>query len=165
MSMTLARTLMRGLLPAAAGLAFSTAAWAGPQYTENGYAVSGYDPVAYFTEGEAVQGDPDIAYDYNGATWLFASEEHRDLFAANPEDYAPEYDGHCAYGVAQGGKVPGNPQVWAIVDGELYLNVNQEVGAWFAEDAEGYVAEAEENWPGLEDDAASTNASGAPVPN
>jgi YHS domain-containing protein len=165
MSIIPVRTLVRSILPAAAGLVVATAAWAGPQYTESGYALSGYDPVAYFTEGEPVQGDPDIAYEYNDATWLFSSEAHRDLFAADPEAYAPQYDGHCAYGVAQGGKVPGNPQVWAIVDGELYLNVNDRVGEWFAESPQDYVSQAESQWPELEGNPASTTASGAPLPN
>jgi hypothetical protein len=61
--------------------------------------------------------------------------------------------------------VPGNPLVWAIVDDRLYLNVNERVGEFFAEDPEGFVAQAEENWPGLESNPASTNASGAPLPN
>ena len=166
MSTSIARALVRGVLPAVAGLAFTAAsAWAGPQYTEAGYAVSGYDPVAYFTEGAPVIGDTSITYEHNDTTWLFSSEANRDLFAANPEQYAPGFDGHCAYGVAQGGKVPGNPLVWDIVDGTLYLNVNERVGTLFADDPEGFVAQANDNWPGLEANPASTNVSGAPLPN
>ena len=163
--MSMTRILTRSVLPAMAGLAMSAAAWAGPQYTEAGYAVSGYDPVAYFTEGAPVLGNTAISYEYNDVTWLFASEANRDLFVADPAQYAPGFDGHCAYGVAQGGKVPGNPLVWDIVDGILYLNVNERVGDLFAVDPEGFVVQANGNWPGLEADPASTSVSGAPLPN
>lgn len=85
-------------------------------------AILGYDPVAYFTDGRAVQGKPEINQSWLGATWHFASTEHRDLFAAEPMSYAPQYGGFCAGSVSMG-KITDNidPNSWRIIDGKLYL--------------------------------------------
>ncbi|MBF2756008.1 MAG: YHS domain-containing protein [Gammaproteobacteria bacterium AqS3] len=82
-----------------------------------GSAIEGYDAVAYFTEGEAVQGSGEFSLEYRGAQWLFASEENRQLFEAEPAKYAPAYGGHCAYGVSSGYGVRGDPEQWSIVEG------------------------------------------------
>lgn len=163
---------------AASLLAF--AAHAGPQYVDDtGFAVSGYDVVAYFSlpqsdlgtpQADAVPGNAAITADYNGATFAFATEENRETFLADPEKYAPQYDGHCAYGVSKGGKVPGNPNLWRIVDDKLYLNITQNVVGFWEEDIPGNIDLAEGNWPGIEPAAASTNpipqfSSPAPVSN
>ena len=156
------------LLAGAVFLATSAAALAGPQYVdETGFAVSGYDPVAFFELDQAPLGEPqpkavpgraDITTDWNGATWAFASEANRDRFLADPEAYAPAYDGHCAFGVAKGGKVPANPNLWSIIDGTLFLNLSPPVqGMWFDELDENMPA-AEANWQSLEDEAASDDA-------
>ncbi len=92
---------------------------------------------------------------YNGAIFAFASAANRDRFAADPAAFAPQYDGHCAYGVAKGGKVPGNPDLWRIVDGKLYLNITQNVVGFWEEDIPSNISLAEGNWPGLEASAAS----------
>lgn len=86
-------------------------------------AIEGYDTVAYFTDNKGVPGDPGISADWGGATWWFDSVEHRDLFVADPEAYAPQFGGLCAEGVAYG-EISANlsPEVFAIVDGKLYLN-------------------------------------------
>jgi YHS domain-containing protein len=121
---------MQGLVRVAiATLSLTTAAAAGEQYVDSGgYAVSGHDVVAYFDldpspigepQPAAVPGKTSITAEYNGATFAFASEENRDRFLADPAAFVPQYDGHCAYGVAKGGKVPGNPDLWRIVDGKL----------------------------------------------
>jgi YHS domain-containing protein len=153
----------------AAALA-SPAAFAGEQYVdETGFAVSGYDVVAYFDmaqapigspQPEAVPGRADITADYNGATWAFSSEENRDRFLADPEAYAPAYDGHCAYGIALDGKVPANPHLWRIVDGQLYLNITRNVVGFWEADVPGFIDKAEDNWSALEPAPASSN----PVP-
>jgi len=85
-------------------------------------AILGYDPVAYFTDGHAVQGSPEINQKWLGATWHFASTEHRDAFAAAPMSYAPQYGGFCA-GSMSVGLVTDNidPNSWRIIDGKLYL--------------------------------------------
>lgn len=151
-------------------IAMSPAAFAGEQYVdETGYAVSGYDVVAYFDMAQApvggdqpdpVPGNAAFTADYNGATWAFASAENRDRFAAAPASFAPVYDGHCAYGVAQGGKVPANPELWRIVDGKLYLNITTQVVEFWEEDIPGNLAASETNWSDLEPEAAAST----PVP-
>ncbi len=169
-------------LALAAALAVTTAAtaFAGDQYLdETGFAVSGFDVVAYRSltqapvgeaQPEAVPGRADITADWNGATFAFATEENRDLFLTNPEYYAPAYDGHCAYGVAQGGKVPGNPNLWRIVDDVLYLNITPNVVGFWEEDIPGNISASETNWVSIEQDPASTRtipqySSSAPVTN
>ncbi|MGB7269661.1 MAG: YHS domain-containing (seleno)protein [Albidovulum sp.] len=136
----------------------SSAAFAGDQYIDaTGYAVSGYDVVAYFgleqteigtPQHEGIPGLASITADYNGATFAFATEANRDQFLAAPAKYAPQYDGHCAYGVSKGGKVPGNPNLWRIVDGKLYLNITKNVVGFWEEDVPGNISLAETNWSG-----------------
>ncbi|MEM9870870.1 MAG: YHS domain-containing (seleno)protein [Pseudomonadota bacterium] len=150
---------------AASALTFASTAFAGDQYVdETGFAVSGYDVVAYFSldqnpVGQAqptpVAGNADYTAEYNGATFAFASAENRDLFAANPAQYAPQYDGHCAYGVAKGGKVPANPYLWRIIDDKLYLNITKNVVGFWEEDIPGNITLSESNWVGIEEDPAS----------
>ncbi|MEL6992088.1 MAG: YHS domain-containing (seleno)protein [Pseudomonadota bacterium] len=171
---------MKFLTTTAAFAMLTGAAFAGPQYIdETGFAVSGYDVVAYFgleqsTVGEAqpegIPGRADIIAEYNGATFAFSSEENRDAFLADPARFAPQYDGHCAYGVSKGGKVPGNPNLWRIVDDKLYLNITPVVVGFWEEDIPGNITIAEGNWGGMEPKEASTNtipkfSSSAPVTN
>ncbi len=153
------------LLASAVLVAASTAALAGPQYVdETGFAASGYDPVAFFeldqaAVGEAqpgaVPGRADITADWNGATWAFSSEANRDRFLADPEAYAPAFDGHCAFGVAKGGKVPANPNLWRIENGTLYLNLSPPVQGMWVDDIAGNLEAATANWQSLETEAAS----------
>ncbi len=159
--------MKRFALTLAATMAFAVPAFAGEQYVDGtGFAVSGYDVVAYRSldqvplgqsQPEAVRGRADITADYNGVTWAFATEENRDKFLENPAFYAPQYDGHCAYGVSKGGKVPGNPNLWRIVDDKLYLNITDVVVGFWEEDVPANIDLAEGNWPGIEGDAASTS--------
>ncbi len=113
---------------------------------EEQVAIRGYDPVAYFVAGEPVKGDAAFSAEHLDATWHFASAENRDLFVADPERYVPAYGGWCAYGMAMGGKVPIDPSAWKIVDGTLYLNVNQKVQGWWEDDIPGFIAKADNNW-------------------
>jgi len=119
-------------------------------YAEDGVAISGADPVAYFTDEAYVPGSADYTYEWEGTTWQFASQENHDLFAANPEQYAPEYGGFCAWAVAaKDTLVPTDPNAWSIVDGKLYLNANQKVQSNWAKDIPGFIAQANINWPSL----------------
>lgn len=147
-----------------AGSAFS--AFAGEQYVDSsGYAASGYDVVAYFDleqndvgsqQPEAVRGKKAFTTDHNGAKWAFSSAENRDKFLADPAKYSPQFDGHCAYGVAQGGKVPGNPHLWRVIDGKLYLNITKNVVSFWEEDIPGNISTGTGNWKkGLESKAPS----------
>ena len=90
-------------------------------------AILGYDPVAYFTEGKAVKGSPDITQTWLGATWHFASTKHRDAFMSEPIRYAPQYGGFCSTGTAIGeASANVDPEAWRIVDGRLYLFAGKE---------------------------------------
>ncbi|MFN5996277.1 MAG: YHS domain-containing (seleno)protein [Paracoccaceae bacterium] len=143
------------------------AAFAGDQYVDKtGFAVSGYDVVSYFDLPQSKVGQPQqsplpgnaaITAEHNGATFAFATEANRDRFLADPTAFVPQYDGHCAYGVAKGGKVPGNPTLWRIVDGKLYLNITKNVVGFWEEDIPGNLKRSETNWTGLESAAASTD--------
>lgn len=114
-------------------------------------AVSGYDTVAFFTEGKPVHGDPGITAEHEGATYLFASEENKALFEQSPEKYAPQFGGYCAYGAAVGALFPVDVSTWQIKDDKLYLNLNPEVLKAFNADLEGNIAKAQENWPSLKE--------------
>jgi hypothetical protein len=116
-------------------------------------AIRGYDPVAYHTQSKAVPGLPTITHAWNGATWRFASEANRDLFAADPARYAPRYGGFCAYGLSRGYKVSTDPQAFAIVDGRLYLNYSLPVQTTWNRDRPGYIRQADETWKALEHSA------------
>jgi YHS domain-containing protein len=131
--------------------------FAGPQYVDGtGYAVSGYDVVTYFNGGPKA-GKKEFSTTYNGAKFAFSSAANLAAFQASPGKYTPAYDGHCAYGVAQGGKVPGNPKLWKIVSGKLYLNITPSVqGDWEA-DIPGNLKKSTVNWTTLESKAASTS--------
>ncbi|MEM7222709.1 MAG: YHS domain-containing (seleno)protein [Pseudomonadota bacterium] len=110
-------------------------------------AVSGYDAVAYFTEGKPVEGSDDFTVDYNGAVWRFASEENRDAFAADPAKYAPQYGGYCAWAVSQGYTASTDPEAWRIVDGKLYLNYSRSVQQTWEQNIPGNITAADGNWP------------------
>lgn len=153
-------TLALGLL-----VALSSAALAGPQYIDKtGFAVSGYDVVSYFDLKQApvggqqptpLAGQVQFTATHNGATFAFATAANRDRFIANPGAYVPQYNGHCAYGVAKGGKVPGNPTLWRIVDGKLYLNITTAVVGFWEEDIPGNLKTSEKNWVSIEPTPAS----------
>jgi YHS domain-containing protein len=114
-----------------------------------GLALRGYDTVAYFTENNPVPGNEQYRHTWNGARWHFASEENRNAFVRNPERYAPQYGGYCAYAVSHGYTADGDPQVWKIVDRKLYLNYNREARELWEEDVPGNIAKGDGNWPGF----------------
>jgi enamine deaminase RidA (YjgF/YER057c/UK114 family) len=115
---------------------------------ETRLSISGYDPVAYFTDGKPVPGLSEFEYVWHDARWRFASAAHRDLFVKDPEHYAPQYDGYCAMGVAwqQPHKDTVDPNAWAIVDGKLYLTHTARGLAAWQEKAADNIKTANENW-------------------
>ena len=125
------------------------AAQAGTTYnvTDEGVAIEGADPVAYFTDSKYVEGSREFALDWEGATWHFASEENRKAFAENPEKYAPNYGGWCAYAAARGALAGIDPEAWTVYEGKLYLNLNKRVQARWKKDIPGEIARADANWP------------------
>ena len=115
--------------------------------TKEKLALSGYDPVAYFTVGKPTKGAGSISASYEGATWYFASEANRATFQAGPAQYAPQYGGYCAWAVSQGYTASADPEAWKIVDGKLYVNYSQSVAANWAKDIPTNNSKANANWP------------------
>lgn len=138
--------MVTGLL----GLMAISTAWAeDPIYTGffSDDAASGYDVVAYFSEGKPVEGSDDFSYTWQGADWLFSSAENLAAFKANPEQYAPQYGGYCAYAVSQGYTASSVPEAWDIVDGKLYLNYSLDVQQQWQAKQPAYIEAADQYWP------------------
>lgn len=115
-----------------------------------GLGAKGYDVVNYFTAGKAVQGSANHESVYGGVTWRFVSKEHRELFEANPEKYAPQYGGFCSWGAANGKLFDVDPaNGWTIVDGKLYLNFNADLNKTFTQEAAKFIPKADKNWKSL----------------
>ena len=115
-----------------------------------GLAIRGYDPVAYHKEGQPREGSSKYELVWKNAKWRFASAAHRDLFAADPERYAPRYGGYCAYAVSQGYTASVDPQnAWSIVEGKLYLNYSVAIKERWEKDIPGNIQRADANWPGV----------------
>jgi len=110
-------------------------------------AVSGYDPVAYFTKGQPVKGDAQFKFTYMDADWYFSSRENLEKFKSDPDKYAPRYGGYCAWAVAQGDTAAGNPMNWTIHNGKLYLNYNDDIQKKWLKDIEELIRKADRNWP------------------
>lgn len=110
-------------------------------------AIQGYDVVSYFTDGKAVKGNGEIALPFEDSLWQFASPSHKEMFAADPDHYLPQYGGMCAGGMALGVAVPANPDNWAIVDGRLYMvsGTHANLEEWKAHAAENIKA-ADKIW-------------------
>lgn len=113
--------------------------------------LQGYDVVAYFTQNKPVKGNGDHVVTRDGVTYLFANEEDKKLFIANPEKYLPQYGGWCAFGASVGKKISSDPLAWKIVDGKLYLNLNQRVQGLWSKDISGYIKKADSNWPKIKE--------------
>ena len=117
--------------------------------TFSNVAVSGYDPTAYFTQQQAIEGNKAFTLQHEGADYRFASAENLELFKSDPEQYLPQYGGYCAYAVAQGYTASIDPQAWSVVDGKLYLNYSTGVRSRWLQDVPGYISAADSNWPGV----------------
>ncbi|MDA0865780.1 MAG: YHS domain-containing (seleno)protein [Cyanobacteria bacterium] len=137
--------------PCAANIVTATEPPHSDVYVEasSGMAIRGADPVAYFTEGAAVQGLPQYEYEWNNATWRFSSAENLAAFRANPEAFAPQYGGYCAKALSEGNLASVDPRAWSIVEGKLYLNYNADVQAQWAQDIPGNIEKADGFWPGV----------------
>ena len=119
--------------------------------SKNRLAIEGYDPVAYFTESKPVKGNEKHAYKWNNADWYFSSQQNLDLFKANPEKYAPQYGGYCAYGLSNGYKAPTDADAWTIENGKLYLNYNTDVREMWNKEKKERIEKADKNWPQVKD--------------
>jgi len=115
-------------------------------------AVSGYDAVSYFQgNGTPVRGDAQFKVDHDGAVYHFSSQANADLFAANPDQYAPQYGGHCAWAMSRGSLAPGDPTLYKIHGGKLYLNFNRNVQSTWLGDVEGFIAKSDPAWTKVPD--------------
>ncbi|HNP60386.1 MAG TPA: YHS domain-containing (seleno)protein [Nitrospirales bacterium] len=132
----------------------ATPAFAG-DVTNNTPGISGYDPVAYFTEGKPMRGSGYHVTEYKGVTYAFATKDHKEMFEASPGKYVPAYGGYCAYGVAVGKKFVSDPEAWKIVQGKLYLNLDRDIQSKWAKDIPGYLKKSEANWKDIKDKAPS----------
>ncbi len=112
-----------------------------------GPAIDGFDAVAYFSAAKPLPGKSEFNTSWRGAIWWFASDENRRAFEAEPERYAPQYGGYCAYAMSGGGLAAGDPKRWKIVDGRLYLNNNLLAQKLWERDVPGRVKDADGHWP------------------
>jgi len=114
-----------------------------------GLALQGYDPVAYFTDGKPVKGDKQFTASYRGATYRFASAEHKALFEQNPAKYEPQFGGFCGYAASINKVSPISPLFWQVLDGRLVLQHNRKALTLWNKDVPGNLKKADANWPGL----------------
>ena len=119
--MAVHRRALLGVVVACAAAGSVSAVLAQASRSEVRTAIDGYDTVSYFTLGRPQRGNPAISHVWDGRRYFFASEQHRDLFARDPEKYAPQFAGHCAAGMSTGLKIEADPANWVISDGRLFL--------------------------------------------
>ncbi len=136
-------------VPAATLLAQPALAAKPPVFASDGIAINGFDPVAYFTEGRPVPGNPEFSSEWEGARLLFSSAENKSMFDADRGAYAPKYGGYCAYAVSKGAIAPTDPEAWTVHQGRLYLNFSTDVRSIWREDIDGNIALADTNWPSV----------------
>jgi YHS domain-containing protein len=120
---------------------------AGEFFEADGFALRGYDAVAYVEDGKPTKGRAEFSVMHKGSTFLFASAKNQAAFAAKPDAFAPQFGGFCALGTANGYKVATEPDAFRVVDGKLYLNYNRKVLDLWLQDTQGYIERANRNWP------------------
>jgi YHS domain-containing protein len=120
----------------------------------NGLAIAGFDPVAYFTDQQAVQGKPEVEAREGGAVWRFRNAGNRDYFLARPDVYAPQFGGYDPVDIARGVTVAGNAQVWLVTGRRLYLFSQEDNRQAFTADPARYLAPAQQRWPQLREQLA-----------
>ena len=139
------KTFLATLLIASAGLA------AADDYRHSLPAVQGYDVVSYQTSKRPARGNGHFVASHDGATYQFASQENLDLFKANPDRYVPAYNGYCAFGVSVGKKFIGDPEVWRVVNGTTYLNLDAAIQDEWLKDTKGRIKKADRQWGKIAD--------------
>lgn len=135
----------------AVGLAFSVSAQTKTllNLDKAGVAIQGYDPVAFFTDHHPVMGKAEFTSHADGATYQFASKEHKELFDKEPAKYEPCFGGYCAYGVSHNKLALVDVEAFQIVDGKLYMQYSKSIRDDFNKDQKGNLGKANQNWPGL----------------
>lgn len=117
---------------------------------KDGIAIKGYDAVAYFNQGKAVKGDTSFSYQWQHGKWLFANQKNLQDFSLNPEKYAPQFGGFCAYGASRGYKADTDPQAFTVVGEKLYLNYNLKVKEEWLKDTARRIQLANAYWNTLQ---------------
>lgn len=145
--------MVKATLALFCALLFSPLAQSGspPVFATGDGAIRGYDPVAYFEYGRPTRGKAAFSAEWQGAIYRFDNADHLARFRADPQKYAPQYGGYCAYAVSQGYTASTVPEAWRIVDGKLYLNYSPSVQELWNRDTAGYISAADRNWPGVLD--------------
>ena len=115
----------------------------------DGVAIKGYDPVAYFTEQKALEGNSNYNFEWSGSVWKFVSKDNLNLFQKNPEKYAPQYGGYCAYGCSEKHQSPTDPKAFTIINDKLYLNYNQKVKEMWIKDTTNRIQAANQYWKSI----------------
>ena len=118
-------------------------------YNSDGIAIKGYDPVAYFVQKKAIEGSDSYTFNWSGSKWKFMSQANLDSFRIDPEKYAPQYGGYCAYGCSENHLAPTDPNAWTIVNNKLYLNYNLNVKKSWIKDTTNLIKTADMNFPVL----------------
>jgi YHS domain-containing protein len=116
---------------------------------KHGLALQGYDPVAYFTDGKPVKGSSEFTATYKGATYQFASAEHRDIFKQSPPKYEPQFGGFCGYAASINKLAPIMPEYFQVLHDRLILQHNEKAWKLWHQDVEGNLKKADANWPTL----------------
>lgn len=155
--MTHARSMVLAFFMALSAISLSSVAAAQEVYVKTRgfgakweHALNGYDTVSYHQSSGPVKGNTEFRTTYKGASWLFSSQQNLDLFLANPDRYRPQYGGHCAYALAVGnGLQHGDPEVWTLHKGKLYLNLSRGVQRRWSRDKDGYIAKSDPAWARL----------------
>jgi YHS domain-containing protein len=102
-------------------------------------ALEGYCPVTVLQVRKWVKGDPAVRAVYDGRTYVFANEQGKKMFEANPAKYVPALGGDCVVALVKMGKrVPGDIRNAAIHDGRLFLFSSAEARKMFLADPATY---------------------------
>ena len=117
-----------------------------PVFSTDEGAIRGYDPVAYHLESQPRKGRPELSTSYNDTLWYFSNKDNLELFKTNPEKYAPQYGGYCAYAMSKNLVVSTDPYAWHMENDKLYLNYSLSVRNTWLKDIPGYVNKADRNW-------------------
>lgn len=120
-------------------------------FTTDAGAIKGYDPVAFFKVGKPVLGLKEYSYDWNKAKWYFSSSDNLKAFEKDPEKFAPQYGGYCAYGTSEGHKAPTETDTWTILNNKLYFNYSKDVQAKWKKDQSNRIEKADKIWPTIKD--------------
>jgi len=117
---------------------------------KNNIGAGGYDVVSFYS-GVPAEGNSEFTAEYMDAEWQFSTQANLDLFKTNPEAFAPQYGGYCAWALAKGKLAKGKPEHWTVEDGKLYLNYNKRIQKRWEKDKLNFIAQGDENWPSVLD--------------